>query len=57
MTIQVLTQAKRHLIERTFDSVRDAKKVIIHLYNSTSKAQIDVVFRKNKNEIKNIAIE
>jgi len=57
VTIQVLTQAKRHLIERTFDSVRDAKKVIIHLYNSTSKAQIDVVFRKNKNEIKNIAIE
>jgi 2-isopropylmalate synthase len=57
VTIQVLTQAREHLIRKTFDSVRDANKAIIHLYNSTSKAQREVVFRKNKDEIKDIAVE
>ncbi len=56
VTIQVLTQAREHLIRRTFDSVRDAQKAIIHLYNSTSTVQREIVFRKNKEEIKSIAI-
>ncbi len=57
VTIQVLTQAREPLIKRTFDSVRDAKKAIIHLYNSTSKVQREVVFGMNKQEIKNIAVK
>jgi 2-isopropylmalate synthase len=57
VTIQVLTQAREHLIKRTFECVHDAKNVIIHMYNSTSKAQREIVFRKNKKEIKNIAVE
>lgn len=57
VTIQVLTQAREHLIRKTFDSVRDTNKAIIHLYNSTSKVQREVVFKKNKEEIKAIAVE
>ena len=57
VTIQVLTQAREHLIRKTFDAVKGAKHAIIHLYNSTSTLQRDVVFRKNREEIKAIAIE
>ncbi|MBM3162878.1 MAG: 2-isopropylmalate synthase [Chlorobi bacterium] len=57
VTIQVLTQAREHLIRKTFDAVRGAGRVIVHLYNSTSRQQRDVVFRKNKNEIRSIAAE
>ncbi len=57
VTIQVLTQARPPLIERTFDSIKGAKKAIIHLYNSTSKVQREVVFKKGKDEIKQIAVE
>lgn len=57
VTIQVLTQAREHLIRKTFDSVRDAGKAIIHVYNSTSRVQREVVFGKNKSEIKDIAVK
>ncbi|MCF8216679.1 MAG: 2-isopropylmalate synthase [Chlorobium sp.] len=57
VTIQVLTQAREHLIRKTFDAVHGADRVIVHIYNSTSRQQRDVVFRKNKEEIKSIAIE
>ncbi|MCB2413306.1 2-isopropylmalate synthase [Demequina sp. TTPB684] len=55
VTIQVLTQAREHLIERTYESLRGAKNAIVHLYNSTSILQRDVVFRADKDEIRNIA--
>ncbi len=55
VTIQVLVQAREDLIERTFESLVGAKKVIIHLYNSTSPAQRRVVFGKSKEEIVEIA--
>lgn len=55
--VQVLTQARPHLIERTFESLKGIKKAIVHLYNSTSVLQRDVVFNMSKEEIKNIAIE
>lgn len=54
--IQVLTQARPHIIKKTFESVSGAKDVIIHIYNSTSEAQREQVFKKSKEEIKNIAI-
>ncbi|MDD4295115.1 MAG: 2-isopropylmalate synthase, partial [Candidatus Omnitrophica bacterium] len=57
VTIQVLTQAREHLIRKTFDSVYDAKNAIVHLYNSTSTVQREVVFNKKKDEIKNIAVK
>lgn len=56
VTVQVLTQAREHLIRRTFDSLKGAQKAIIHLYNSTSVNQREVVFRKSREEIKQIAI-
>ena len=56
VTVQVLVQAREDLIERTFESLVGAKKVIIHLYNSTSPAQRRVVFGKSKDEIRDIAI-
>lgn len=55
--LQVLVQAREDLIERTIESLRGAKKVIIHLYNSTSPAQRRVVFGKSKDEIKAIAVK
>ena len=55
--IQVLTQAREHLIERTFESVKGAKNVIMHLYNSTSTLQREVVFKQDKNGILKIAID
>ena len=57
VTLQVLTQAREHLIRRTYESLVGAKKAILHFYNSTSTAQRRVVFRMNKQEIKDIAVE
>ncbi|MEK7575120.1 MAG: 2-isopropylmalate synthase [Patescibacteria group bacterium] len=56
VTIQVLVQARKDLIERTFQSLVGAKRVIIHMYNSTSPAQRRVVFGKSKDEIKALAV-
>ncbi len=55
--VQVLTQARKPIIERTFESLKGAKNVIVHMYNSTSVAQRKFVFRKNKEEIKKIATD
>ena len=55
--IQVLTQSREHLIKRTMESVQGAKKAIIHLYNSTSEQQRRIVFKKDKREIIEIALE
>lgn len=57
VTIQVLTQAREHLIKRSFEAVAGAKDVIIHLYNSVSAAQREIVFAKSKEEIKAIAVD
>jgi 2-isopropylmalate synthase len=57
VTIQVLTQAREHLIRRTFESIKGAKNAIVHVYNSTSKRQRDVVFCKDKAGIKQIAAD
>ena len=57
VTVQVLTQAREHLIKRTFEALEGVKKAVIHLYNSTSRLQREVVFRKNRDEIKEIAIQ
>ena len=57
VTIQVLTQAREHIIKKTFEAVKGAKNVIIHVYNSTSLAQREQVFKKNKEQIKQIAID
>ncbi|MFK4789613.1 2-isopropylmalate synthase [Microbacterium sp. ZW T5_56] len=57
VVIQVLTQARDHLISRTFEAIAGAKQAIVHLYNSTSILQRDVVFRKNKQGIIDIALE
>lgn len=57
VTIQVLTQARDHLIERTYESLIGAKQAIVHLYNSTSVLQRDVVFGLDREGIKNIALE
>ena len=57
VTIQVLTQAREHIIRKTFDAVKGAKKVVVHVYNSTSYAQREQVFRKSQAEVKRIAIE
>ena len=57
VTIQVLTQAREHIIRKTFEAVKGAKNVIVHVYNSTSLAQREQVFRKSKEEILKIAVE
>ncbi|MEJ1920989.1 2-isopropylmalate synthase [Microbacterium sp. KHB019] len=57
VTIQVLTQAREHLIERTYEAIAGAKQAIVHLYNSTSILQRDVVFRTDKQGIIDIALE
>lgn len=57
MTIQVLTQAREHLIARTYESIAGAKQAIVHLYNSTSVLQREVVFRTDKQGIIDIALE
>ncbi|WBL46724.1 2-isopropylmalate synthase [Clostridium estertheticum] len=56
VTIQVLTQSREHLIKKTFEALKGAKKAIVHLYNSTSVLQRRVVFHKSKQEIINIAV-
>ena len=56
VVIQVLTQARDHLIERTYESIRGAKQAIVHLYNSTSTLQRRVVFGLDRNGIKDIAV-
>lgn len=56
VVIQVLTQARAHLIKRTFESVRGAKEVIVHLYNSTSTLQRKTVFQMSKGEIIELAL-
>lgn len=57
VTIQVLTQAREHLIERTYESIAGAKQAIVHLYNSTSVLQREVVFRTDRQGIVDIALE
>ncbi|CAG7596121.1 2-isopropylmalate synthase [Leucobacter soli] len=57
VTIQVLTQAREHLITRTYESLIGAKQAIVHLYNSTSILQRDVVFRQDRAGIKQIALD
>ncbi len=57
VTVQVLVQAREHLIRRTFESLEGVKQAIVHLYNSTSPLQRRVTFNKTKEEIKQIAVE
>ena len=57
VTIQVLTQSREHIIRKTFDALRGCKNAIVHLYNSTSLAQREQVFRKSKEEIIKIATD
>ena len=57
VTVQVLTQAREHIIRKTFEAVKGAPHAVIHLYNSTSVAQREQVFRKSKEEIKQIAVD
>ena len=57
VTVQVLTQCREHLVERTFESIQGIKKAVVHIYNSTSTLQRDVVFHMDREEIKQIAID
>ncbi len=57
VTIQVLTQAREHIIKKTFEAVKGAPHAVVHLYNSTSVEQREQVFKKDKEEIKKIAVE
>lgn len=57
VTVQVLTQAREHLIRKTFESLKGLKRAIVHVYNSTSILQRNVVFNKDKEEIKKIAVD
>lgn len=57
VTIQVLTQAREHIIKKTFEAIKGAPRAIVHVYNSTSVAQREQVFKKSKEEIKQIAID
>ncbi len=57
VTVQVLTQCREHIIRKTFDACKGAPNAIIHFYNSVSVAQREQVFKKSKEEIKEIAIE
>ena len=57
VTVQVLTQSRRHIIKKTFESLEGAKRAIVHLYNSTSLAQREQVFKKDREAIKKIATE
>ena len=56
VTIQVLTQSREHIIKKTFECLKGVKNAIVHLYNSTSVAQREQVFRKSKEEIIEIAV-
>lgn len=57
VTIQVLTQAREHIIRKTFEAVKGAPHAIVHLYNSTSVAQREQVFKKSKDEVKQLAVD
>ncbi len=57
VTIQVLTQAREHLIAKTADALKGAKNVVVHMYNSTSVMQREMVFKKSKEEIVQIAVD
>ena len=57
VTIQVITQPREHIIERTFDAIRGAKSVIVHLYSSTSTAYREQVFQKDRAEVKQMAVD
>ena len=57
VTVQVLVQCREHLIKRTFEALEGVKRAVVHIYNSTSTLQRDVVFRASKEEVKQIAIE
>ena len=57
VTIQVLTQSRQHIIEKTFESLKGIKRAVVHLYNSTSKAQREQVFRASEEEIIKIATD
>ncbi|MCR4956323.1 MAG: 2-isopropylmalate synthase [Lachnospiraceae bacterium] len=57
VTIQVLTQSREHIIKKTFEALKGVKHAIVHLYNSTSVAQREQVFKKSKEEIIDIAVE
>lgn len=56
VTIQVLTQSREHIIKKTFEALKGCKNAVVHLYNSTSLAQREQVFRKSKEEIIDIAV-
>ena len=56
VTVQVLTQAREHIIRKTFEAIDGAPNAIVHVYNSTSVAQREQVFKKSKEEIKQIAV-
>lgn len=56
VTVQVLTQAREHIIRKTFEAVQGAPHAVVHLYNSTSVAQREQVFKKSKEEIRDIAV-
>lgn len=56
VTVQVLTQSREHIIKKTFESLNGCKNAIVHLYNSTSVAQREQVFKKSKEEIIDIAV-
>lgn len=56
VTIQVLTQSREHIIQKTFEALSGCRRAIVHLYNSTSVAQREQVFRKSKQEIIDIAV-
>lgn len=57
VTVQVLTQAREHIIRKTFEALKGVKNAIVHVYNSTSLSQREQVFRKSKEEILQIAVE
>ncbi len=57
VSIQVLTQAREHIIKKTVEALKGVKNAVIHLYNSTSTLQREVVFKKNKEEIKQLAVD
>ena len=57
VTVQVLTQAREHIIKKTFEAVKGAPHAVIHLYNSTSVAQREQVFKKSREEVKKLAVD
>ncbi len=57
VTVQVLTQAREHIIKKTFEAVKGAPHAVVHLYNSTSVAQREQVFKKNKEQVLQIAVD